>query len=231
MGGGMQMSMGPGHGPMAGHGAVTAGGMSMSSGAHGALNILPDWLAVIWTLVFLGVFLVHVRHLVDTQGQRRLWHSAHVLMAIGMAFMFAPASIDHVNIPSSFWQLLFGGGTLVIVTWIITEALERHPINALWLVAVTDLAAMVYMWSPSGFKAPVTWLLVAYFAAQSLLWATDRMRSIDHFTLRGSYTVTSEGAVGAAVASPLICYRDLRASMSGMTLGTVYMLIAMQLLV
>lgn len=212
-----------------GHGSMTAGGVSMSAG-HGATNILPTWLAVIWTLVFLGVFLIHLRHLFETGGRRRLWHSGHVVMAIGMAFMFAPASIDHLNIPTSFWQIIFGGATLVVIAWMVTEALERHALNALWVVMVTDLAAMVYMWSPSGFRAPVTWLLVAYFTAQSLLWATDRMRSIDRFTLPGSFTVMSDGSVGAAVAAPLICFRDLRLSMSAMTFGMVYMLAAMQLL-
>ncbi|HWC85603.1 MAG TPA: DUF5134 domain-containing protein [Solirubrobacteraceae bacterium] len=209
-----------------------AAGMHMSmGGGHGATNILPDWVAVIWTLVFLAVFLVHARHVASINGQRRLWHSGHVLMAMGMAFMFAPASIDHLNIPSSFWQLTFGGATLVIVAWILNEGVERRPINALWVVAVTDLAAMIYMWSPSGFRAPVTWLLVAWFSAQNLLWATDRMRSIDRFTLRPAYTVTSDGAMGTALASPLLCYRDLRASMTAMTAGMVYMLVAMQLLI
>jgi hypothetical protein len=40
----------------------------------------------------------------------------------------------------------------------------------------------------------------------------------------------SDGSVGAAAAAPLICYRDLRASMSAMTLGMAYMFVAMQLL-
>jgi hypothetical protein len=225
MGAGMSMSMSGGHGP------ASVGGMSMSSGGHGAANILPTWLAVIWALVFLTVFLVHLRHLFDTRGQRRLWHSGHVLMSIGMAFMFAPASIDHLNIPTSFWQVLFGAGTLVVVAWMVTEALERKAINALWVVMATDLAAMVYMWSPNGFRAPVTWLLVGYFAVQSLLWGTDRMRSLDRHALPGAFTVMSDGSVGAAVAQPLSCYRDLRVSMSAMTFGMVYMLVAMQLLI
>ncbi|MEA2199334.1 MAG: hypothetical protein QOJ25_3385 [Solirubrobacteraceae bacterium] len=224
----MHMSMGAGHGSMTSHDSMTGGGIF---GLHGAINLLPDWLAVIWVLVFLGVFLVHIRHLVQTRGPRQLWHAGHILMAIGMAFMFIPASIVDLNIPASFWQLTFAGAALVIVAWMLTEAVDRHPINALWIVAVTDLAAMVYMWSPTGFQAPLTWLLVAYFLVQTLLWATDRMRSIDHHTLRGGYTVTSDGAVGTAVASPLICYRDLRLSMASMTTGMAYMLVAMQLLV
>ena len=185
---------------MGGYGSMSAGGMAMSSGRHGITNILPDWLAVIWALVFLAVFLIHVRHLVDTRGQRRLWHSGHVLMAIGMVFMFTPSSIDHLNIPASFWQVIFAGGALVIVAWMLTETLERHALNALWVVMATDLAAMVYMWSPGGFRAPATALIAVYFTGQSLLWATDRMRNLDNYTLPGSFSVNPDGSVGVAVA-------------------------------
>jgi hypothetical protein len=226
----MHMSMGAGRGSMTSHGSMTAGGMSMSSSGHGLANILPTWLAVIWALVFLSIFLIHLRHVLGTHGQRQLWHSGHVLMAIGMAFMFAPASIDHLDIPSSLWQVVFAGSALVILAWMVTEALERHAINALWLIMATDLAAMVYMWSPSGYRAPVTWLLVAYFIVQSLLWVSDRMRVVDQYTLPGSMAVMADGSVARAAAAPLICFRDIRVSMATMTFGMAYMFAAMQLL-
>ena len=94
----------------------------------------------------------------------------------------------------------------------------------------TDLGAMAYMWSPSGFQAPITWLLVAYFAAQSLLWVSDRMRDVDQRTLlRSSVSVTPDGAVAVSAAEPLVCFRDLRLSMFAMTLGMAYMFASMQL--
>ncbi len=206
------------------------GGMSMSAG-HGATNILPSWLAVIWTLVFIVIIVIHAQHLRDTHGQQRIWHSGHVLMAFGMAFMFAPASIDHFNIPSGFWQLAFANGAIAVVAWMLVQALSGRAINVLWLVMAIDLGAMAYMWSPSGFLAPITWLLVAYFVAQSLMWLSDRMRSVDHKTLLpGSLSVTPGGTVAIAVAEPLVCFRDLRLSMFAMTLGMAYMFAAMQLL-
>lgn len=202
----------------------------MSSVAHGTTNILPDWLAVIWTVVFVAIVVVHTLHLRDSHGQRRLWHSGHVLMAIGMAFMFAPASIDHFNIPSGFWQLAFANGALAILAWMLAQAIDGRAINVLWLVMAVDLGAMAYMWSPSGFQSPITWLLVAYFAAQSLLWVTDRMRDVDHKTLwGGNFSVTPGGAVAISAAEPLVCFRDLRVSMFAMTLGMAYMFAAMQL--
>jgi hypothetical protein len=205
--------------------------MSMNIGAHGSTNILPEWLAVLWTLAFIAIVVIHARHVLDSEGQRRIWHSGHVLMALGMAFMFAPASIDHFNIPSGFWQLAFANGAIAVLAWMLAQALSGRAINVLWLVMATDLGAMAYMWSPSGFQAPITWLLVAYFAAQSLLWVTNRMREVDHRTLPGGgVTVTADGAVTISSAEPLVCFRDLRASMFAMTLGMAYMFAAMQLM-
>jgi hypothetical protein len=212
------------------HGSTTIGGMSMSVGGHGVTNILPEWLAVIWTLVFIAIVVIHTRHVLDSDGQRRVWHSGHVLMALGMAFMFAPASIDHFNIPSGFWQLAFANGAIAILAWMLAQALNGRAINVLWPVMAIDLGAMAYMWSPSGFQAPLTWLLVAWFTGQSLLWVTNRMREVDHKALLGGgISVTPDGAVAMAAAEPLVCFRDLRVSMFAMTLGMAYMFAAMQL--
>lgn len=228
---GGEMSMGSGGSSMGGaHSSSSIGGIAMNAG-HGATNILPEWLAAIWMLAFMAIVAIHALHLRDTDGQRRIWHSGHVLMALGMAFMFAPASIDHFNIPSGFWQLAFANGALAIFAWMLAQALSGHAINALWLVMAIDLGAMAYMWSPSGFQAPLTWILVAYFGAQSLMWITNRMREVDHKTLLGGgFSVTPDGAVAMSAAEPLVCFRDLRVSMFAMTLGMAYMFAAMQLL-
>jgi hypothetical protein len=221
---GMSMSHGGGH-------AATVGGMSLGSGGSGTTNILPQWLAVVWTLVFIAIIVSHVLHLRDSHGQRRLWHSGHVLMAFGMAFMFAPGSLDHFNIPSGFWQIVFADASIAIVLWMLAQALTGRAINVLWLIMAVDLGAMAYMWSPSGFQAPITWILVAYFALQAGVWATNRMREVDHIALfGGGAAVTPDGAVAIEAAEPLVCFRDLRVSMCAMTLGMAYMFAAMQLL-
>jgi hypothetical protein len=223
--GGMHMGAAPTGG---GHG-MSMGGVSMTAGSHGA-NILPSWLAVIWMLAFFVIVAVHARHVLESEGQRRYWHSGHVLMAIGMAFMFAPASVDYFDVPSGFWSLAFANGALAVVLWMLVQAFAGRGTNVLWLLVAFDFAAMAYMWSPTGFQAPITWLLVAYFVTQAVLWATDRMRDLDERTIfGGAVSVSPDGALAASVAEPLICYRDLRVSMAAMTLGMAYMFAAMQL--
>jgi hypothetical protein len=209
--------------------------MSMST-AHGATNILPTWLALIWSAVFAVIFVIHLRHVLDTHAQRRLWHSSHVLMAVGMFFMFAPSSIDHFNIPATFWQLAFANAAGAALAWVIVQVLSGRAVNILWLVIATDLAAMVYMWAPNGFVAPITWLLVAYFALQAGLWATNAFRSLDReHQIPGisRIAINADGSVaiaGGAVAERLVCERDLRPTMALMALGMAYMFAAMQLL-
>jgi len=186
---------------------------------------------VIWTLVFLVIVVVHARHVADTSGERRAWHSGHVAMALGMLFMFAPASLDHFNIPSGFWQLLFANASGIVVLWILAQALTGRAVNALWAILAIDLAAMVYMWSPNGLVAPITWLLVAYFTVQAFLWVTNRYRALDdHAIINAHGRINADGTITASAVTPLICERDLRWSMFGMTLGMAYMFAAIQLL-
>ncbi len=214
---------------MSGMHSMSMGGVSMSMGSH-TTNILPNWLAVIWMLVFFLIIATHGRHVLESKGQRRWWHSGHVFMAIGMAVMFAPASVDYFHIPTGFWSLAFANGAIAILLWMLVQAFTERGTNLLWLLIAFDLGAMAYMWSPSGFQAPITWLLVAYFAAQALLWGTDRMRDFDERTIfGGGMSVTPEGGLAASVAEPLICFKDLRLSMAAMTIGMAYMFAAMQL--
>lgn len=210
---------------------MSLGGMSMSMGAgHGGTNILPEWLALLWTLAFIAIVVIHARHVLDSGGQRRVWHCGHVLMGLGMAFMFAPASLDHFNVPSGFWQLVFANGAGLVLLWMLMQGLEHRALNVLWALIAIDLAAMTYMWSPSALRAPLSWLLVAYFVVQAALWASDRMREIDHRTLwGGGVSVAPDGSLAIGAAEPLVCFRDLRASMAVMTLGMAYMFAAMQL--
>jgi len=218
------MRMSESHGSM-----VMFGGSSMSAGGHGSVDILPQWLAIAWTAAFVAIAVIHARHVLYSAGARRLWHSGHVLMALGMVFMFAPPSIDRLSIPAGFWQLIFANAAGAVFAWILAQALSRQVVNLLWVVIASDLAAMVYMWSPGDFKAPVTWLLVVYFAAQTALWATNRMRQADDLAIGRRFSIGSGGTIAVAAAQPLVCDRDLRISVGAMTLGMAYMFAAMQL--
>jgi hypothetical protein len=203
----------------------------MHSAATAGANILPTWLAVLWAAVLIGVVAVHARHAFESSGQRRIWHSGHVLMALGMAFMYAPASIDPVHIGGGVWEVAFGSAALFILAWTVAQLVNRRSVNALWPLAAIDMSVMAYMWSTATRATGLTWLLAVCFAGLSALWLADRMRAVDRRFIVGAYAITPEGALAATAAEPLICDRDLRMSMAAMALAMSYMLAAMALAV
>jgi hypothetical protein len=207
----------------------SVGGVSISV-SHGGTHILPDWLAIIWTFVFAVLLLVFARHAMDTHGERRWWHLGHVLMAVGMIFIFGTASLDHLNIPHGAWSLLFAVASGVVIAGLLMRIFNGLSANGLWLVLAFNFAAIAYMWSPSGYVAPLTWILVAYFAVQAVLWLTDTYSRLDGRLTISGIGVNPDGTLTATAAEPLVCERDLRVSMGVMMLGMAYMLAAVQLL-
>jgi len=205
-----------------------------TGGSHPALNILPEWLGVAWTLVFLLVAASHLRHMLDTTGQRRPWHACHVLMAFGMAFMYAPAILDPLTVPASFWRVIFACAGLLAVTWAIGGV--GRAATLVWLLTAVDLAVMLFMWSgPATGTAALSWLLAGYLLVEAAMWTFDIYRRLDGaapviswqaFTGTGGATATiTRVSVGS-----LLGELDISVSMSAMTVGMAYMLVALQLI-
>jgi hypothetical protein len=200
--------------------------------AHGGLNLLPTWLGVVMAGVFLGVFLNHLRHALDASGQRRFWHVGHVAMALGMVFMFMSASLKPFDISTIFWQAIFVAALVVLAGWLARQALNQRGASGLWPLLAIELWAMLYMWSPGATETPLSWLLIAYLAVESGLWTTGRVLDVDRNCLpNGGYQINGAHGAGVlriATTTTLACERDLRVTMTAMTLGMAYMVFAMQ---
>jgi hypothetical protein len=54
------------------------------------VNLLPEWARWVWFGAFSVIVVVHATHPFRTHGVPRVWHWGHLLMAIGMAWMFLP---------------------------------------------------------------------------------------------------------------------------------------------
>lgn len=228
------MSMGGSSGGASPHAHMAMPGVVMghAGGAH-AINLLPEWLGIVGVGIFVLIAISHLRHLAMTTGERAPWHACHVLMAIGMGFMYAPAAIHAPAVSAAFWQVLFGVTGIVVAVWALVGTLR--PPNLIWLQTAVGLGAMVYMWSPGSFAAPLTWFLVAYLVAEAGLWALDAYRRVDGSTPIIGLTMASVGYQGGAVTleaapAPLLGELNISVSMIGMTLGMAYMFVAMQLL-
>lgn len=215
-------------------GTPTGNGVAMHT-----LNLLPLWVSIAWTAVFLAIAVSHVRHMAQTTGQRRPWHSCHVLLAVGMAFMYAPAQIDPLAVPSAFWRLVFAAGGVIAAGWAMAGI--RRISTVIWLLTSIDMAAMLYMWSGPRTvdAAPLTWLLTAYLLTEAVMWALDLYRRLDGASPivswqllageSGAAALTASGTEAAASGS-LLGELDISASMIAMTLGMAYMLVAAQLM-
>ncbi len=207
---------------------------------HAGPNLLPEGVAVAWAAVFLVVAASHLRHLTHTSGQRRSWHACHVLMALGMVFMYAPAQIQPLTVPAAFWQLVFATTGLIAATWAIAGI--GRVSTLIWLLTSIDLGVMLYMWSGTnnGNVLPLACLLATYLIAEAIMWALDLLRRLDGATPIVSWRVLATES-GERVATPavepaapsgaLLGELDISASMVAMTLGMTYMLVAMQIVV
>src|ERR1700733_4812056 len=208
--------------------------MASQPGRAGGLNLLPAWLGAVMTVVFLAIFLNHLRHALESSAQRRVWHAGHVAMALGMAFMFVPASLDPLAVTPVFWQATFAGVLVLLAGWLARQALLQRSASGLWVLLAIESWAMLYMWSPGAMQTPLSWLLIAYLAAESGLWTTGRVLGVDRdFLPSGGYDFAGgrgAGVLRVTATTTLACERDLRVTMTAMTLGMTYMVFAMQVM-
>lgn len=213
-------------------------GMAMGHGV-GADAALPQWLAIAVGAMFLVIAASHLRHLIRTTGERRSWHACHVLMATGMAFMYASASLDSLGVPAAFWRLVFAAAGTLAALWALGTA-SRAP-SPIWLLSSIDLGAMFYMWSAHTFVTPLSWLLVAYFVLAAAMWAFDAYRQLDNGTPSVTWRMLPQESASGALTVPvravattsrsLIGELDIGVSMFAMALGMAYMLAVMQTMV
>ena len=208
--------------------------MTMGMGGAGhAMPLVPEWLGIAGAAVFVLIAASHLCHLTTATGQRRPWHACHVLIAVGMAFMYAPAAIDPFVIPAGLWRVVFALACVLAALWSM-GGVQRAP-TLMWLLTAVDLGAMVCMWT-TNLSASLCWALVVYLGVQASLWAVDAYRRVDG----GAPVINVAGLsvapggvalpVAGARAESLLGDLDISVSMVLMSVGMAWMFAAMQLL-
>ena len=117
--------------------------------------------------------------------------------------------------------MVFAAGAMIAAGMLGGE-LSRRAVSLLWPLAILDLITMAYMLDGGPPVAIISWLLVAYLAAQAVLWST---RAGGRLADRAHLGVVAGAGAGAAVLRS----RALRPALMLMTASMAYMLIAMQL--
>ena len=161
----MDMSPSPSPSPMG-----DMGGMTGMTGMTGT-NILPTWVDVLWIAALLVVLVFHCIHLARMGGLHRWFHLVHIVMIVGMIAMFAIMGFTVSWLSSSAWMWLYAITSAAIVVWMIVRVVRRQPFSFLWILALVQQAAMIYMWAPMSNWVPwVSYALAFYFLIETLSW-------------------------------------------------------------
>lgn len=167
---------------------------------------IPAPVAVVWSVLFVAVLVVHVWHAGVLRGRHRLWHLGHVLMAVGMAVMFWPGGSSTV-IPAGVGVVVYLAAAGFLAVSLVVVRARGAAVGTLWLVSVADLAWMAYMFATTGHR--LVWLSVlgvTWFAIQALGWAAGPLgRALESGALgdAGSVAPGSEPLVGQRTARPV----------------------------
>ncbi len=209
---------------------------------------LPGWLRIAGAGAYLGIGVVHLWHLRVCRVDKRLWHTGHILMALGMIDMFAPAG--HMPVPATAGTAVFTAAVGMLVAYLVVATARGQATAAVWPLAGLDLAAMVYMFTlPAPGFAWLTGLLVGWFVLQATGWALGTLPVFagSEPTPPHQDTPAPAAASGpsgattvATLAAPAITTRraigrstghdlSVRITLAVMSLGMAYMFLAMQL--
>lgn len=146
-------------------------GDSMSMNMSDYVDILPMWVSVIWIVALAAVLVFHCGHLVHMGGQHRWFHASHIVMLVGMLYMYAGMAFSWNWIPGPIWVWLYALTSAAMVIWMIMRFAQKKPFSYLWILALVQQAAMIYMWMPmTTWVAWLSWGLVVYFTFETIAW-------------------------------------------------------------
>lgn len=192
-------------------------------------SLLPPWLRVVFSAVFVVVLAVHVLHVRDGARRARVWHGAHVLMALGMLDMFLPTGGMLVGgFPA---EVVFAVAAAAVLAFLVVDFVRSGRVGVLWLVVAVDMAAMVYMFAMMDGSVPwLTWTLVAWFVLQAIGWATGRLaNTVDSGGLGGGPAGVTAARATAVPDRTGAHTLSIRLTLLAMNVGMAYMFVAMAL--
>jgi hypothetical protein len=199
--------------------------MGMSLGSA----LLSSKASVIWLAALAAVLVFHCVHHIRMRGQHRWYHAAHVLMLLGMLYMYASLAFGWAWAAQPIWMLVYSASSFALVVWILLRLLRRRPLSRLWIVALAQQGAMIYMWLPMSDWIPgISYAFAAYFALETLAWLTA-LRNAPAPSRAGAETARLRAmALESTSAVGKICLSAMAASMGYMFVGMQLMMTGSQ---
>ncbi len=198
-----------------------SGSMSMSGP-----DLFPSWVMFGWIAALTAVLVLHIGYLLRMAGQHRWFHLAHVAMIVGMIYMYAMMEFKLKWVSGPVWVWFYTVTTAAILVWMIVRFVTRKPFSYLWVLALLQQAAMIYMWIPMSSWVPwFSYLLTAYFAVEALVWLVGRISDVKP----GRGFEVGPGPRGEAVRLGHTSFLS-NLSMAVMAASMSYMFLGMQLM-
>jgi hypothetical protein len=203
---------------------------NVTAGASQVMMMSPDTgllsarASAIWIAALCIVLVFHCGHLIRTHGERRWYHCAHVAMLLGMLYMYASVAFGLELLPAHVWLTIYVATSAAIIIWIWERSRQRRSFGHLWIVALVQQGAMIYMWAPMNYWLPVvSYAFAAYFAVETSAWLTRAC-------VKPAPGAAVAGA-GGSLVMPL-AHRSVRGDicMAIMAASMGYMFVGMQLM-
>lgn len=194
-----------------------------------AFDLLPLWVTLLWVVLLSVVLVFHCGHLIRMGGQNRWFHSAHIVMMLGMLDMYVSMEFGWQWLSAATWMWVYAAVTGAILAWLLARFAPRRPLSALWILVLVQQAAMIYMWAPpAAYWVPwITYGLAAYFAIEAAAWLSGLLNHTTRFGREPAIGPGDRSAVAVLHHSSRL--GDL--SMAVMPASMGYMFVAMQLMV
>ena len=180
--------------------------------------------SAVWMAALCVVLVFHCGHLIRMHGERRWYHGAHVVMLLGMLYMYASVAFGLELLPAHVWLTVYVATSAAIIIWIWERYRQRRSLGHLWIVALVQQGAMIYMWAPMKYWLPlVSYAFAAYFALETSAWLTRAC-------IKPAPGAVAAGADGSLVMP--LAHRSIRGDicMAIMAASMGYMFVGMQLL-
>jgi hypothetical protein len=197
---------------------------------YAASSLLSARFSMFWIVALCAVFAFHCRHLGQGCRECRWLHSTHLAMAVGMVYMFGASGFGWDFVSQPVWMALYVAIAAAILVWIAYQIFRHGSFDLLWMLALIQQGAMIYMWEPMNDWRPwVSYGLAVFLALEAMAWPLGMCSEQNLARVSAIFAGDSGGTVTVAGfdrRSTLVenfCMTAMAASMA-------YMLVGMQLL-
>ncbi len=187
-------------------------------------DLLSETPSLVWIAALATVLLFHCSHLFHMRGEPRWYHSAHVVVLLGMLYMFAGAAFGLHLLPPSAWTLVYVATSTAILGWMLIRLARGRSFKKLWAVALVQQVAMIYMWAPMRVWLPLlTFGFVLYFIAEVVAWLANAYSKLEPLATAEAPARHFGGSLEPRSVFGDLCMTIMAASMA-------YMFVSMQLM-